>query len=819
MLLPVVKALLGHYRRYPLQFFLVWLGLTLSITLFVGVTAINHHAKQSYQHGEKLFSNPLPYRIRPKHLANKIPQGFYIHLRREGYHQCVPIDHYRLVIANSTELTLIGIDTLAMLPLNSPQGMDRHGVLALMDAPYPFLVSDSLARLQGWKNGDSIELQDGSSFGPIWVDTQGLINGTRIIADLAAVRSLRPSSGLSVIACGDMPHDKLQRLTESLPNGMSLVRTTRSELHSLTRAFHMNLTALGMLSFLVGIFIFYQAMSLSFIQRQPLVGMLRQAGVSGWQLAQALSLELLGFILLSWVCGNALGLILANQLIPAVSASLSNLYDVNVGLVIRWNWLWSSYSLLMAFGAALLSCAWPLIRLLKSQPIRLNTRLSMVRFAGSEFAFQALLACGLLIGAMALYQAPKTQISGFVIIVLMLLGAALLTPYLVWKLFVDLSYRLPWVKARWFFADAAASMSYRGVATMAVMLAMTANIGIETLIGSFRDTTDKWLNQRLAADIYLYPTNSAAARMSHWLLQQPEVDQVWHRWEKDIASDKGMLQLVSTGASEGEREALTIKLAVPDYWYLLHQSTNSVMISESMALLLNIRPGDMISLPTPSIASWRVVGIYYDYGNPYYQIITSHQNWLQSFATTGNVSLAVTLKEEFSQAAPVVERLHQVFPLNPERIFDNSSIHHQAMLVFDRTFSIADRLSMITLFIAIGGIFFATLSGEVSRQKHIALLRCLGVTDKELIVMGALQLFVFAIIALIVAIPLGIALATLIVDMVIRFSFGWSIELQLMPMAYGKMAMLSILALTISGALPVLRLIRQTAIKSLRDGL
>lgn len=52
MLWPVVKALLGHYRRYPLQICLVWLGLTLGVSLLVGVTAINHHARQSYEHGE-----------------------------------------------------------------------------------------------------------------------------------------------------------------------------------------------------------------------------------------------------------------------------------------------------------------------------------------------------------------------------------------------------------------------------------------------------------------------------------------------------------------------------------------------------------------------------------------------------------------------------------------------------------------------------------------------------------------------------------------------------------------------------------------------
>ncbi|MGO3800136.1 MAG: hypothetical protein ACTJHE_12875, partial [Vibrio casei] len=73
MFWPVVKALLGHYRRHPFQILLVWLGLTLGISLFVGVLAINYHAKQSYAQGEKLFSNPLPYRIQPKLTSNKIP--------------------------------------------------------------------------------------------------------------------------------------------------------------------------------------------------------------------------------------------------------------------------------------------------------------------------------------------------------------------------------------------------------------------------------------------------------------------------------------------------------------------------------------------------------------------------------------------------------------------------------------------------------------------------------------------------------------------------------------------------------------------------
>ncbi len=817
MLWPVVKALLGHYRRYPFQILLVWLGLTLGVSLLVGVSSINNHAKQSYEHGEKLFSNPLPYRIRPKHTTNKIPQGFYVQLRRDGFHQCAPFESLRVHTEQGADLVLVGIDPVAMLKMQGSEMLKDIASLKLMRPPYPVLVSQDLADHMKWRNGDFIRLEDASKLGPILVDTEGMLNGTRIIADMSLLRMLERRSGISVIACGEMPEAKLARLKASLPNGMELSRSSRTQLESLTQAFHMNLSAMGMLAFLVGLFIFYQAMSLSLVQRQPLVGILRQTGVSGWQLAQALLLELIFLVVVSWVCGNVLGLFLANQLVPAVSASLGDLYNANVGLALKWSLSSSLHSLYLSLIGAFVACAWPLIRLLRSQPIRLTTRLSLVRFAGTEFTIQALLACALCVAAIAIYQAPQTQESGFVIIALMLLSVALFTPFLVWKVFDGFSYSLRWVKARWFFADAAASMSYRGVATMAFMLAMAANIGVETMVGSFRDTTDKWLSQRLAADLYIYPNTNAAARVSTWLSKQPEVDKVWWRWEKEVNTLKGPLQVVSTGASEGELEALTVKLGVPNYWYHLHHS-KGVMISESMALKLDIRPGDYVDLAEGLGQGWQVVGVYYDYGNPYNQVLLSHRNWLYAFAGGGSVALGAVLNDGVSPMG-LKRRMESVFRIDSERIFDNSHIHKQAMRVFDRTFSIADTLGNITLVIAVFGIFFATIAGEVSRQKHISVLRCLGMSGRELVLMGSLQLFVFGAVSILIAMPLGIALANLVVDIIIKQSFGWTLELQFIPSAYLQTGLLAMMSLVVAGAIPVLRMIRGTAMKSLRESL
>ncbi len=818
MLWPIAKALLGHYRRHPLQIVLVWLGLTLGVSIYVGVAAINHHALQSYASGERLFSHVLPYRISPKHSATKIPQGFYIQLRREGFYQCAPFDLLRGETSEGKDFVIIGVDPLALVNTHPVKGSDIISVTDIMHPPYPLLVSADLASYLQKKSGEYIVLANGYHLGPILIDDKNRVDGTRVVADMALVRMLNKTGGFSFIGCADMPAEKIERLKQMLPDGMSLSHGSRTELESLTRAFHMNLSAMGMLSFGVGLFIFYQAMSLSFIQRQPLVGILRQTGVSSWQLIQALFIELLILIVVCWLFGNVFGLILADQLMPSVSITLADLYDANVGFNIHWSKVWLLDSLLVCIAGTLLSCSWPLIRLLRTQPIRLSARLSLVRFAGLEFYWQALIACACFLILITVYQTQDmTPENGFLLIALLMLCVALFAPFIIFNLFNILSYILRWVKVRWLFADAAASMSYRGVAVMAFMLAMAANIAIGTMIGSFRITTDHWLSQKLAADIYIYPTNNSAPRIVEWLTRQPEVGDVWWRWQDEVRTRSGMLQVVSTGDSIGEQDALTVKLAIPDYWYLLHNS-QGVMVSESMALKKGIRPGDFLTVDELADSKWQVLGVYYDYGNQYNQIIMSHSNWIKEFTGQGNVGLEVHLAGG-ADAESLTTRLDSYYHLPPERVFDNSSLRDQAMRIFDRTFTIADTLGKLTLVVGVFGIFFATVAGEMSRQRDVALLRCFGMSAKELITLSAVQLFIFGAISALIAIPLGLAIAKIMVEVVLKQSFGWSIQFYMMPWDYVSVFVWTMAALLVAGVLPLSELVRRTPIKSLRDAL
>ncbi|MGF1686996.1 FtsX-like permease family protein [Photobacterium japonica] len=819
MLNPVAKALWGHYKRHPLQIVLVWFGLTLGIALLVGVLGVNQQARESYRDGEQLFSNPFPYRIRHVQPSLKVPQGFYIQLRRVGFDQCVPLDQLRVQTNDGRDVEIVGVDPIALYSMFKQQptvsGGTQAQMLSLMQPPYPLLVGEQLANYMKLQDGQHLTLENGKQIGPLKVVSEERISGPRMVADLSLLRSLQPGSGLTAILCSDLTADEQRRLTAQLPMALKLEQQEVAGLEPLTNAFHLNLFAMGMLAFVVGLFIFYQAMSLSFSQRQPLVGLMRQAGVSSFQLAGVLMMELMGWIVLGLIGGNILGLLLAERLLPSVAETLNDLYGANISLAVEWHWEWGVASLLVAIIGSLLACGWPLLRLIKTPPARLATHMSLVRFSGREFALQALFSCIFLGVALAVYQLPHGQEEGFVLIACILIATALVMPFVLLQFFRLLGNVVKSARLRWFFSDAAASLSYRGVAAMAFMLALASNIGMETMVGSFRNTTETWLDQRLAADIYVRPSINMAPRMSNWLEKQDEVEQVWWQWSKTLATQVGKLQVVSVGGTGDEKQAMAIKVSVPEYWQKLHHG-RSILVSESLALKQGWKPGQVVDLPPPMNKKWHIAGVYYDYGNPHGQIILSQKRWQAIWPHKGQVALAIHLADGVDTMS-MMQKLGDAFRLPPERVRNNTELMQQAMKVFDRTFIVTATLGKLTLFVAVCGLFFATLAGEMSRQRQFALLRCMGMTGRELALLGGGQLLLIGLMTALMALPLGLVLAQLLIDVVLKYSFGWTMPVEYFPVDYFVSLGSALAVLLAAGAWPVWRLVKRSAILSLRE--
>ncbi|KLV07140.1 ABC transporter permease [Photobacterium aquae] len=819
MSFPVANALWGHYKRHPLQVVLLWFGLTLGIALLVGVMGVNQQARESYRDGEQLFSNPFPYRIRHVQPSLHVPQGFYVQLKREGFKQCVPLDQINVALASGRHIDIIGVDPLALYSSfkgHRSIGSDNAAqMLSLMSPPYPLLIGEQFAKYLDIADGQQLTLESGRTIGPVVVVKQEQIQGPRLIADMSLIRQLQPSSGVDAVLCGVMPASELRRLEHALPMALKLEKQESAGLEPLTKAFHMNLFAMGMLAFVVGLFIFYQAMSLSLTQRQPLVGLMRQAGVSSFQLARVLALELVVWIILGLLGGNVLGLFLAEQLLPSVAETLNDLYGANVSLSVTWQWEWGLASLAIAVLGCLFACGWPLMRLIRTQPTRLAGHMSLIRISGREFAIQALVSCFFIGMAWAIYQLPHGQQAGFVLIAFILIASALGMPFLVWQLFSLFAKLTRSARLRWFFTDAAASLSYRGVAAMAFMLALATNIGMETMVGSFRTTTQVWLDQRLSADIYVRPSLNMASRMSGWLAERDEVKTVWWQFSKELPSDLGTLQVVSIGGSQAEKSALSMKSTLDSFWQRFHLG-RSVLVSESLAIKQGWKVGDEVTLAAPLNKKWLVAGIYYDYGNPYGQVMIPEKRWRQYWPHRGQIGLAIHLKPD-TDAMAMISEMGETFRLPPERIRNNTELMVQAMNVFDRTFIVTATLGKLTLFIAVCGLFFATVAGELSRMRQFALLRCMGMTGRELAILGGGQLLVLGLITALIALPMGLILAQLLIDIVLKYSFGWTMPIEYFPVDYLVSLGSALAVLVIAGGWHVWRLVNRSAMMSLRE--
>ncbi|KDM91523.1 FtsX-like permease family protein [Photobacterium galatheae] len=817
---PVFNALWGHYRRHPLQMVLLLLGLIMGIALLVGVLAVNQQARSSYRAGEMLFKTPFRYAIRHEQAGMTVPQGLYIQLRRMGYTQCVPYEMHRIETAEAGTLTLVGIDPLVMLPFSSSSSESIQSV-TLIQTPGQIWISRQLAQIKQLSDGQRLTLNTGREIGRLALVDDDRIHGARLLADMGLVRQLFPRSGFNAVFCGQLSPDEQQDIRQLLPGGLTLTKNDHAHLEPLTRAFHLNLFAMGMLAFIVGLFIFYQAMSLSLTQRQFLVGLLCQSGVSGSQLAKALGIELVLWLVIGVVGGNVLGLFLAQKLLPSVATTLSDLYQANIALTTGWHWQWGALSLVIALGGTVMACGWPLVRLIRTQPARLTAHMTMVRGSWREFIWQALVAALFILMAVVIYFLEHNQFAGFVLIGCLLAAAGLLMPFLLWAAFKGLAKWLRSPRLRWFFSDAAASLSYRGVAAMAFMLALAATIGMDTMVGSFRQATQNWLGQRLAADVYVQPSTHQATSVDRWAVRQPQVKAVWWRWRNEVADARHEqpLQVFSIGESAGEQRSLPMKEALDDYWSLLHrQGPDKVFLaSESLALRNQWQPGQTVDLPPRLGQGWRLAGIYYDYGNPYGQIFVSEPVWQQLFHREGKVSLAIHLGHDNKAIQMMMDQIQKRFGLKANQVRDHSQIMHQAMAVFDRTFIVTATLGKLTLFVAVGGLFIATIAGEISRQRQFALLRCMGMTGKELALLGGGQLLAIGAMTALIALPLGLLLAQLLIDVVLKYSFGWTMPVRFFPWQYLFSLGTALAALLLAGAWPVWRLVRRSAMLSLRE--
>ncbi|WP_065334059.1 ABC transporter permease [Tritonibacter mobilis] len=783
---------LSHWRRAPLQLLLLIAGLALATALWSAVQAINSEARASYARAvEQLGAAQLTALTSPE---GTIPVETYVRLRRSGWQVSPVLEGTWQVDQNA--LTLLGVDALsypgapAMFQAASARGLDLSDVLTP----------------PGWIFAHPTTLPDLMAFERTIPLPQ--VPPRVVLADLSLAERLldQPGQLSRILILPDQPQG-LPPLAEIVPE----LRQSQNpdgalaDPQRLTRSFHLNLTAFGFLSFCVGLFIVQGSVTLGIEQRRGTIRTLRCLGVSTATLIQALFLELLILALVSGVLGLVIGYALAALLLPDVSATLRGLYGAPVegSLTLRPTWVISGLVMTSlgtgAAGAQAFVALRRMANALSRSPVasaRMTWRSQRVFLGASAVLIAA--------GYLALKLVPGL-IGGFAFLGGTLLGAALLLPPILFAVTSALQGALRAPLWRWLVADSRLQLPGISLSLMALLLAVATNIGVGTMVSSFRLTFLDWIEQRLPADAYVEVTSATTAnQIMEWAMQNDARALPQYRIDSRTAS--APLRIYGIIDDPLYRTHWPLLEAEARVWDQIYDE-GAVLISEQLARREGLQTGDQIAL-TPDWTT-QIAGIYPDYGNPDGQAVVALST-LQARASGITVSRVGVVAPPDVSTADLMQQLRQDLNLTSDNVVEAGMIQRASVAIFDRTFVVTGALNILTLGVAGFALLTSFLSQWSKRLPHLAPVWAMGITRTQLARLELTRSLTFAVVTFVLALPLGFLLAWALLAVINVEAFGWRLPMYLFPMECGRLFAMTLVVAALASLLPALRLMRMS---------
>jgi putative ABC transport system permease protein len=788
----ILAALLSHWRRHPLQLAMLVLGLALATALWSGVQAINAEARAAYDRAATTLGQDRLDRLVPAP-GEVLTTARFAALRQAGW-PVSPVLEGR----GAGGLRILGVEPLTLPTAAATPGLPGLSSATLTDflrGRVALVAPETLARPVVAAALRGIAVTPAPDLPPMTV-----------LTDIALAERLLDRRGeISALLI-----DPARPLPGPVPDGLTLRAPAADDgLARLTDSFHLNLTAFGVLAFAVGIFIVHAAIGLAFEQRRGVMRTLRALGVPARRLAGLVMIELLALALIAGGIGVGLGYVLAAALLPDVAATLGGLYGAAVPGTLELRPAWALAGLAMAVGGTLAAGAQGIWQILSLPPLASAAPQAWATVAAKARRWQALAGVGLLLVSAAALVLGQGLWAGFTGLASLLLGAALLLPALLAAGLGLAGARATGVLAQWFWADARHQLPGLSLAMMALLLALAANVGVGTMVASFRATFTGWLDQRLASELYLTAESPAeAAAIRDWL--EPRVVAILPiaAAETPLMGQPGEVYGVADHATY--RDHWPLLTALPDVWDRV-AAGEGVLVNEQLYRRAGLTLGDGIDLPGGLLP---VVGVYSDYGNPSPQAMLGFETFTARFPTIEVTRFALRLPAD--EVETLAADLRETFTLPEGALVDQAGIKAFSLRVFERTFAVTGALNLLTLGVAIVAILTSLLTLADRRLPQLAPAWAMGLTQGRLAALDLGRTVVLAVLTAVAALPLGLALAWVLLAVVNVAAFGWRLPMQVFPADWLRLFGAAMLAALVAGMIPALRLMRRQPVELLR---
>ena len=861
---PLWRLAAQRLRQRPLQYLLCILGIALGVAMLVSVDLASGSAQRAFALSTDTITGRTTHRIVAV-APQGVPDAVVVDLRCrfpavpaapliEGYGRLASpsaADPAASPAAAASLLHLVGVDLFAEAPFRDTLAdatVSGRGFVPFLTEPATAVVSAELASAQGL---------DLAAMPPpvLPLDLAGHRHDLRLVGTVAADSALERrsladlvlldlSTAQEVLAMpghvGEIdlivPDEAtLAALRAWLPDGLRLeTAAARSNaVRQMTAAFSLNLTAMSLLAMVVGIFLIYNTVTFSVVQRRGLFGILRCLGVTRRQLFTLILSEALLFSLLGSALGLALGVVLGQTIVGLITQTINDFYfvvSVRQGTVSS---LTLAKGLLVGVASALLASAVPALEAMATPPQLALQRSSLEQGWQRLLPWFGLAAAGALaFGSLLLAWRAGGLIPAFLGLFALLMGVALLMPPLLAGLMAALErLSAPWpVLLRLAPRDILRSLSRTAIAVAALMVAVSVIVGISIMIGSFRGTVVSWLDQTLQADLFVSPPSTTANRVLGHLdpavveaiRARPELKAVvsYNSFDVELPGYGKTVTLIAAGGdvSAGRRPYGWVRPGLSDPWPAL-EDRQGVIISE--ALYLRER-GDHIptslTLETPrGVRDFPVLAVYDDYSSDRGSLLMDAGLVADLWGEQGVGSLGLFTAPGIDPEVLAASIRSAAADRQQLLVRTNASLRADSLEIFDRTFAITGALQLLTVVVAFIGILSTLLSLQLERGREFAVLRANGMTPGQLGRLTLLETGLMGLVAGVAAMHLGFLLAWVLVHVINVRSFGWTLQIALAPKAFWQSLLIAVAAALLAGLLPAWRLGRATISAALRQ--
>jgi putative ABC transport system permease protein len=797
----VLRHARRHWALAGLNVFAVGLG----VAVYVAIQIANGSAARAFEAGVDVVAGKAQLEVRGT-LEDSI---FPAIQRTAGVRAATPVIEELATLPDypGEYLRVLGVDVFTNEPFRTFEiggdagKFDMEGWLA---NPHGIAVSDEFAERHGLKAGGTLKLMIDSRARDFTI--LYLIPMRNAVAGASGVPIAAMDIGWAQEAFGmrgklssvqvllDDPGQGeavRQRLVPLAPPDAEVEgpRQRSLQIEKMLGAFQLNLTAMSLVSLLVGTFLIYNTIFASAVRRRVEVGILRSLGVRrmevrGLFLAEALILGVLGI-----VTGIAGGAALAEGLTGSVARTVSSLYVlISIG---RPDWEALPFASAAGLGiASVLAGAWvPADEAARADPVAaLDHGARMDRFRGGSIGRWAMLGMGLLcvawiccegallgVGAWLSFGASFFVLVGFAffapgVSAVLGRGAALARPTM---------FRLA-------AENLGRTIHRSGITVAALACAVAMTIGVSVMIYSFRNSVDAWIGRGIVADLYVAPAANEVIGLHSFvppelvpgLEADPAVLAVDTYREVTARTERG--DAVEIGAVRGaDRRNLRFvgggeKEKMRDFF----SGEDVIIVTESFAHRWGTQRGDVLRIRTPSgVAALRVAGVYYDYTSDRGLIMIDRGVFDRWWHDPGVNSTAVYLKPGADVGAAAA-RARMRWGGQGLIVYTNGALRDRILGVFDQTFAVTGVIKVIAVLVAIVGVFLALTALVIEREREIGVLRAIGASRGQVRGMLISEAALLGVVASALGIAAGMCLAMVLTWVVNKAFFGWTIELQ-----------------------------------------